>query len=61
MHTILSFRRKFSFIRRQRSFKLRSTLQELDAEDVLVLSRKEIRDGQVWSVAWTSKTISLFL
>ncbi|XP_065911385.1 phospholipase D2-like [Dysidea avara] len=39
-------RHKFSFIRRQRSFKVHTTLQELDNEDVLTLSRKEIRDGQ---------------
>lgn len=43
-------RRKFSFIRHQHSFKIRSTLQELDKEDVLILSRKEIRDGQVCNV-----------
>jgi len=54
MYLTFCVRRKFSFIRHQRSFKLRSTLQELDKEDILILTRKEIRDGQV-CVMWMSE------
>jgi len=41
------FRKQFSFIRRQHSIKLRSTFQELDKEDDLVITRKDLRHGEV--------------
>ena len=41
------FRKQFSFIRRQHSFKLRSTFQELDREDDLVFTRRDLRRGEV--------------
>lgn len=43
----VSFRKQFSFIRRQHSFKLRSTFQELDREDDLVFTRRDLRRGEV--------------
>ena len=41
------YRKQFSFIRRQHSLKLRSTFQELDKEDDLVITRRELRHGEV--------------
>ena len=43
----MPFRKQFSFIRRQHSFKLRSTFQELDKENDLVFTRRDLRRGEV--------------
>lgn len=39
-------RKQFSFMHRQHSFKLRSTFQELDKEDDLVITTKDLRRGE---------------
>ena len=41
------FRKQFSFMRRQRSIRLHSTFQELDKEDDLVITKKELCHAEV--------------